>query len=293
MAKYGLDLQRKKSNKKPVLFACLFICLVLLIGTFSVVVFLKHYNYDLDNIFVKGEESTTQVTTTEAPDKVTYEGGAVFLVAVTSDNKAETRFINLISTDLGEKTIKVIPVDDTVKSKSENQSYSDILYSKGVKELVLSLESDYGVRIDKYAVFTDTGYKTAFRNMGKSITVTVSDDVEYDTADMFLELKRGENTLAPEKVYKYMKYICETSKGIQKSKLNAEIIVSAFNTYFNNETFLSGDSYFSTLVNCCSTDISIVDYTDSKDKIQYLMPKSSKEKLKVYVSKELTYEEKF
>lgn len=293
MAKYGLDLQRKKSNKKPALFVCLFICLVLLIGTFSAIIFLKHYNYDLENVFKKEEDSTTEVASTEPINQVTYEGSAVFLVAVTSDDKAETRFINLISTDLGEKTIKVIPVDDNLKSKSEKQSYSHILSSKGVKELVLALESDYGVKIDKYAVFTDTGYKTAFRNMGKSITVTVSADVEYDTEDMFLELKRGENTLAPEKVYKYMKYICETSKGIQKSKLNAEIIVSAFNTYFNNETFLSGDSYFSTLINCCSTDISIVDYTDSKDKIQYLMPKSSKEKLKVYVSKELTDEEKF
>ena len=37
------------------------------------------------------------------------------------------------------------------------------------------------------------------------ITIKVSENVAYDTADMFLELNKGENVLTPDKTYKYMK----------------------------------------------------------------------------------------
>ena len=44
---------------------------------------------------------------------------------------------------------------------------------------------------------------------------------------------------------------------------------------------------FSKLINYCKSDISIVDFTDNKEKIEYLIPKTSKEKLKVYVSEKV------
>jgi len=148
---------------------------------------------------------------------------------------------------------------------------------------VSCVEENMNIDIDRYALFTDTGYKSVFRALG-DVTVKVDKDIEYDTPDMFLELKRGENTIAPEKVFKYMKYICETEKGYECSRLNAEIIVSAFEAFYNIEKFNSADSLFSKLINYCKSDISIVDYTENKDEIEYLIPKTSKEKLKVYVS---------
>jgi hypothetical protein len=131
-----------------------------------------------------------------------------------------------------------------------------------------------------------------FRALG-DVTIRVNKDIEYDTPDMFLELKRGDNTIAPEKVFKYMKYICETEKGYECSRLNATIIVSSFEAFYNIEKFTSADALFSKLINYCKSDISIVDYTENKDEIEYLIPKTSKEKLKVYVSeKEINDEEK-
>ena len=145
--------------------------------------------------------------------------------------------------------------------------------------------------VDRYVLFTDTGYKSVFRALG-DITVRVNKDIEYDTPDMFLELKRGDNTIAPEKVFKYMRYICETEKGYESSRLNAEIIVASFEAFYNIEKFNSADALFSKLINYCKSDISIVDYTDNKDEIEYLIPKTSKEKLKVYVSEKEINDEK-
>ncbi len=293
MAKYGFDLQRKNKKRKTTALICLFIAFVILLGSVSTFLLWRSLNYDFNNIFVKNdEESTSSVPTTEKTDAVVLQGSALFLVAVTSDDGKEARFINLIDVNLAEKTIRVIPFDHSGKSKGHKSTYEKILLESGIKELVSAVESDRQVDIDRYLLFTDTGYKSVFRALG-DVTIKVNKDIEYDTPDMFLELKRGANTIAPEKVFKYMKYICETEKGYECSRLNAEIIVSSFEAFYSIEKFSSADALFSKLINYCKSDVSIVDYTENKDKIEYLIPKTSKEKLKVYVSeKEINDEEK-
>ncbi len=285
MARYGLDLQRKYKDKKrkTTVLICVFLCFVVVLGSVSTLLLWKSLDYDFGNIFKVEGESTTTPITTEKTDVQVLEGKSLFLAAVTSDDGKQTRFINLISVDLKEKTIKVIPVDHTKKVNKENISFAHILETDGVKELVLQLNSFYNVNIDRYAVFTDSGYKSVYRALG-DITVRVTENIEYDTPDMFLELKRGDNVLTPEKTQKYMKYICETEKGYKCSKLNAEIVVASFNAFFNSQKFLSADLLFSKLANYCNTNITIVDFTDSKDEIEYLIPETSKEKLKVFVS---------
>lgn len=292
MAKYGFDLQRKNKKRKTTALIALFIVFVILLGSVSTFLLWRSLNYDFNNIFAKSdEESTTAVPSTENADNIVLQGDALFLVAVTSDDGKEARFINLIDVNLSEKTVRILPFDHTEKSKKLKASYEKILVNSGVKELVSAVEEDENADIDRYLLFTDSGYKSVFRALG-DVTVRVNKDVEYDTPDMFLELKKGENTIAPEKVFKYMKYICETEKGYECSRLNAEIIVSSFEAFYNIEKFNSADSLFSKLINYCKSDISIVDYTEHKDEIEYLIPKTSKEKLKVYVSeKEINDEE--
>jgi anionic cell wall polymer biosynthesis LytR-Cps2A-Psr (LCP) family protein len=242
----------------------------------------KHYNYDLNNIFVKADESTTAPPATEKVEEIRYTGEYLFLAAVTSDNGEKVRFINLINVRLSDKTIKIVPVN--ADEKAENgKSFSAILKNDGAKALCSSVAQRYGRQIDKYAVFTDSGFKSLYRAMGE-ITVTVDADLEYDTEDMFLEMHRGENLLTPEKVYKYMIYLCETEKGYERSRLNAEITAASFAAFCTTEKFASADYLFSKVIDYCKTDVSVIDFTEAKPQIEYLIPKTSKEKLKVYVS---------
>ena len=284
MAKYGFDLQRKNKKRKTTALICLFMVFVILLGSVSTFLLWRSLNYDFNNIFVKSdEESTLPPPTTERVDSVVLEGEALFLVAVTTDDGKQIRFINVIDVNLADKTVRVIPFDHTAKDKSSKLTYEKLLCEKGIKELVAAVEGTEGIDVDRYVLLTDTGYKSVFRALG-DVTVSVNRDIEYDTPDMFLELKRGENTIAPEKVFKYMVYISETSKGYECSKLNASIVVAAFEAFYNNEKFTYADSLFSKLINYCNSDISIVDFTENKDEIEHLIPKTSKEKLKVYVS---------
>ncbi len=285
MARYGLDLQQKKkdSKKRSVVLICAFLCLVIVLGTFSTLWFWDSLDYDFNNIFVQGDVSTTQAPSTTQPDEQAYTGEYVFLIAVTSDDGKEALFNNLVCVDLSDKTIRVVPIDGNIADSKTGMTCDELLVTNGVKSVVSFLSSFYDVHIDRYVLLTETGYKSFFRAMG-DITVKVSQDIAYDSDDIFLELKRGENVLTPDKTYKYMKYICDTKAGYEASKANAEIVVSAFNAFYTAERFSAADNTFSIIIDYCTTDITIVDFVNAKDELEYLIPKTSKAKLKVFVS---------
>ncbi len=286
MARYGLDLQRKGKNKKrrTVTLVIAFLCFALVVGSVSFLLLWRSLDFDFGNIFKKDDESTTTEQTTEPTTAQTFTGEYVFLAAVTSDDGKETRYINLISVNLGEKTIRIVPVDATEKPDGSKKTFADILVSNGPKELEGYLAPKYSCEISRYAVFTESGYKGVFRALG-NFTVTLKNDVEYDTKDMFLELKKGENTMTPEKAFKYMKYLSERFTGYEASQLNAELGVAAFDSFMTLTEFSKADSLFNSIINNCNSDITIVDFTSANEEINSLIPKSSKEKLKVFVSK--------
>ncbi|MBQ8184143.1 MAG: hypothetical protein IJ025_09640 [Clostridia bacterium] len=285
MARYGLDLRQKNKDpkKRNVALICVFLCFVVVLGSVSTLLLWRSLNYDFNNIFVRGDVTETKPATTENTDGQIYSGEYVFLVSVTSDDGKEALFHNLICVDLSEKTFRVVPVDGNIADSKTGMTCDGLLVNNGIKSLVSFLGSYYSTDIDRYVLLTESGYKSFFRAMG-DITVKVSEDIAYDTDDMFLELNRGENILTPDKTYKYMKYICETKKGYERSKANADITVAAFNAYYTAERFNSADNTFSVIIDYCTTDITIVDFTNAKDEIEYLIPKTSKEKLKVFIS---------
>ena len=297
MANYGLDLQQKKKSKKhrTTVFIICFICFIIVLGSVSTLLWWRSLNYDFNNIFKTGDETeTTEVSTTSA-ENVVYEGNYVFMTAVTSDDALQTLFVELISVDLGTKIVRVVPVDRTFTDKASGKTCEQLISQKNYGKAVEAIESKMNTEICRYAVFTESGLKSAFRLFG-DITVKIPQNVEHDTADMFLELQKGENTLTADQVYKYLKYAYETQSPAQAAETAATVITAAFTCYYNAENNAYAQSYFEDLCNICNerggrTNISIVDFADAADEAEYLIPRGSKEKLKVFVSANLTSEE--
>ncbi len=292
MARYGLDLQQKNGGKrrKTTIFVVAFLCFALLLSSVSMLLLWRSLNYDFNNIFLKQSNSTTAAPTTTAPQETSYSGKYQFLVAVTTDDGTQSLFFNAISVDLSEKVIRVVPVDGEIVDSKTGLNLYNTLMQNGIKPVREFLEGYYGVEFNRYALLTETQFKSFFRTMG-DLTIKIPEDVRYDTADMFLELSRGENTLTPDKTHKYMKYLCETEKGYDRAKATAEIIVAAFDNYCTLTRFSNCDNVFSIIINYCTTDISIVDFTEAKDELEYLLPKTSNERLKVFVSDNIKAEE--
>lgn len=289
MARYGLDLERKNKfdSKRKRTFIILFLCFCLLLGTASTLLLWRSLEYDFNNIFGGDtEESTTPVNEelTEAP---VYEGSAVFFLAVTSDDKTAVRFINLISVDLFDKTIRVVPVDANKMLVNGQMTLANAVVKQSREFLITEAEKVLFTEIDRYVILTESNYKTMFNYFG-DVEVFLEEEIAYDTEDMFLELKRGKNTLTPEKAYKYMKYVSSTYSGIKASEKNADVIVAAFSAFYTLENDANSEAIFTKIINYCETDISIVDFINVKDKSGSIIPNSNKEKLRVYVAATVT-----
>ena len=104
MAKYGFDLQRKNKKKKFTMLICVFLCFTVVLGSVSFLLLWRSLNYDFNNIFKKEDDSSTAPATTQQASEVVFEGEYRFLVAVTSDDGKQTRFINLIDVNLGDSS---------------------------------------------------------------------------------------------------------------------------------------------------------------------------------------------
>ncbi len=289
MARYGLDLERKNKfdSKRKRTFIILFLCFCLLLGTASTLLLWQSLEYDFNNIFGDDTEESTAPVNEELTEAPVYEGSAVFFLAVTSDDKSTVRFINLISVDLFDKTIRVVPVDANKMLVGGQMTLANAVVKQSREFLITEAEKVLFTEIDRYVILTESNYKTMFNYFG-DVEVFLEEEIAYDTEDMFLELKRGKNTLTPEKAYKYMKYVSSTYSGIKASEKNADVIVAAFSAFYTLENDANSEAIFTKIINYCETDISIVDFINVKDKSGSIIPNSNKEKLRVYVAATVT-----
>ena len=289
MARYGLDLERKNKfdTKRKRTFIILFICFCLLLGTASTLLLWRNLNYDFNNIFGDDTVASTLPVKEELTEAPVYEGSAVFFLAVTSDDKSSVRFINLISVDLFDKTIRVVPVDSNKILSNGQFTLADAVVKHSREYLITEAEKVLFTTIDRYVILTETAYKSIFNVFG-DVEIFLEEEVSYDTEDMFLELKRGKNTFTPEKAYKYMKYVSSTYSGLKASEKNADVIVAAFSAFYTLENNANSEELFTKIINYCETDITIVDFINVKEKAGSIIPASNKEKLKVYVAATVT-----
>lgn len=289
MARYGLDLERKNKfdTKRKRTLIILFICFCFLLGTASTLLLWRDLNYDFNNIFGDNTVESTLPVKEELTEAPVYEGSAVFFLAVTSDDKSAVRFINLISVDLFDKTIRVVPVDSNKMLSNGQFTLADAVVKHSREYLITEAEKVLYTTIDRYVILTETAYKSIFNVFG-DVEIFLEEEVSYDTEDMFLELKRGKNTFTPEKAYKYMKYVSSTYSGLKASEKNADVIVAAFSAFYTLENNANSEEIFTKIINYCETDITIVDFINVKEKAGSIIPASNKEKLKVYVAATVT-----
>lgn len=284
MSDYGLNLgsgKNKRKNKKA-LFIIAFLCFALVLGSVSLLLLWKSLNFDFNNIFGMTEKSSEAEISVSNSQKA-YEGVYVFGVAVTDDDSKELLFSQLISVDLKERTVRVVPVETSTVLKS-GKTVSETVIAEGASAFKSAMGELCGESVSRYCIFTESDYKAIFREMGE-ITVTVSEDIKYDTDDMFLELSKGENKLTAEKTYKYMKYLCGEASNEAAAEGCAQITVAAFKAFYTQNNLRSANSLFEELINYCKTDISIVDFIEASDALQYLAPSSANDEVKAFVSK--------
>lgn len=263
--KNGNDLfskPKKVKNKNPnfkyiVLSFSLFI---VILSAFSAFLFMRSLDFDLGNII----DRTNTEEPSDAPtnDVQTYSvselsGKSVYLLMLTDDS-SNTDFGFIITADFDSKEMSVASFDANQKL-SDGKTYGNIYGTEFISGLKSRLNADFNVSIDKYIICTASQFKRIIASLG-GVTVNVAEDVNYKSSEFNVSLDKGTQKLSDEYAYKYLA-ISETH---EKSRIMCDMLASAL-TPENSE---KSDDLFKIFVNNCKTDISVIDYSNSLEKLK-------------------------
>lgn len=249
----------KKSTIKY--FIISFSVFIVLLAVCSVVLFMHSLDFDISNLVDSSSTTTSEpvdenVSNVHSVNDLTGKSDLLFIV----ENIDGVDFICTVSTDFDNKSMQVLCVDG-----SENLSYegkilkiSSIYIEDNVPGVKKMLVDNYGITIDKYVVFDSDGLKEML-SMFDGFSVNVIENVNYKSQDFNLTLSSGVQELSSDMTYKYLQ--------ISENKIRESIICDIIKSVLVADYVEDSEKLFTSFVNLCETDISVIDYSETVDRL--------------------------
>ena len=262
---------RKQSESKSLRRFALVLAAVLVFGgALSVFLFLRHYNFDLSEVF-EGTRGNSEETTTEPAPLNIKNVNCDILVFCGPDNRERIDFISLVKVKMPENTFTVFSF-----SPSEKADYSDpstalaqVYHDRGVDALKAAVAEYSGITPDRYVYFNDTAFKVIADRYGP-YKISVDPGVEYKGSDFVFILPKGRHTLGGDMLLKYMR--CLPSIDFSRAMVTqSDIIKTILSQALVPENSGNLINSYSSLANHLTTDISIVEFSDVADSVKAMM----------------------
>lgn len=249
----------KKSTIKY--FIISFSVFIVLLAVCSVVLFMHSLDFDISNLVDSSSTTTTEpvdenVSNVHSVNDLTGKSDLLFIV----ENIDGVDFICTVSTDFDNKSMQVLCVDG-----SENLSYegkilkiSSIYIEDNVPGVKKMIVDNYGITIDKYVIFDGDGLKEML-SMFDGFSVNVIENVNYKSHDFNLTLSSGVQELSSDMTYKYLQ--------ISENKIRESIICDIIKSVLVADYVEDSEKLFTSFVNLCETDISVIDYSETVDRL--------------------------
>lgn len=216
-------------------FVLAFVAFVVVFGTVSLVVILKHNNLSMREMFVDETTDETQETLSEdTPTSLQAISGENQILLYCADSTGkELYFINIVDVNLTDKNVRVIPLNPDGKA-SNGITYNEILQKEGGRALADALEKDNKFKIDKYIGSNENTFALAI-NYLDGIEYDIQNRVEYRNDDYTLILTQGKQTIKGETLLKYFRY-CKKDET-SGMRVQGDIISAMINQYLVDENF--------------------------------------------------------
>lgn len=250
--------EQKKKNRNIKRFVIAFSVFVILLGSFSALMFMKHLNFDFNNIFTS-DETTTELTTEAATDApVVYEGGAKVLVFCENDEHT-LDFVMLVDCDFSQMRMSVcsIPVSSAVSYNSFEGSLDAYFVKFGYATFRDAVENSLGIGADRYLKFNTSQFRS-FLTKFDDVTVNVENAIDDSKNGLILD--SGEQSLSAELFIKYVNYSDDYHK--------ADAMAQFLKIVFSKQHSARIDDLFTYIANNSQTDITIVDFKDYEDRLR-------------------------
>lgn len=211
-------------------------------------------------------ESTSPSTQETSAESSALSGSANILLYCYESTDDRLVFAAAVRADADNDTVDVLALDPAAVVVSEGQkaSYSAHFARGGSDSLVLAAETALGIRFDRYAGSTGTGFKTIVNNFG-GLKINIKKAINYQGDDFLLVLSPGENVLKGDTLLKYFKY-CALGFG-GGAKTAEGLIASMIGSFLPKAAKEDTLEYFTSAINNMESDISIVDFKHCSDYI--------------------------
>lgn len=258
----NLFLKEPELNGKLKSFIISFLVFVIILAISSVILFMSSLDFNINNLVDKNmtmvEDSTAIINETYSVNKLSGNSDILFIL-LNSDGNVESVFCTMVDFDNKFFKVKHIDGNSFFMYSEKNSSINDI-YEKdsidGLKKLFLNR---WNIEIKKYVVFSKNDL-IKFLSSFNGFTVNVAEKVNYKSSEFSLELSKGKQDLSGEKALNYF-LICDKN---YKEQVLCDIISSVLKPeYVDN-----ADILFKKFVNSSKTDISIIDYSQSVEKLK-------------------------
>lgn len=249
----------KKSTIKY--FVISFSIFIVLIAVCSVVLLMHSLDYDIDNLVDNSTTTTTGVS--DETDNNIYSvnelTGKSNLLFIVENEEKSVDFLCVVSTDFDNKSMIVNCIDGNSKMQYNGlNSTVNSIYSKDYEIGIKKALYDSGFSIDKYIIFNQNQLEDVL-SIFNGFSINVQSAVNYKSHDFNLILEAGIQELSPDLTYKYLK-ISDVST---REKILCDIIKSVLTADYADDS----EKLFTSFVNLCKTDISVIDYSETIDRL--------------------------
>ena len=256
MFKNNNFIDNNKPTKTFKYFIAAFALFILILSIVSVVMFMKSIDFNIDNLTGKTTTETTEnvenfnTVDTELAD-LTGKSRILFVC----ENNNALDFVCVIETDFDKGYMTVESFDDSdmiAKDKTLAQIYTEKSVD-GVKTVILQ---DYNISIDKYVVCNRKQLKDIL-SLFDEIEVDVEKAVDYHSYEFVLELDVGKQVLSEDFLVKYL--------IVSDDKTRSQIFCDIINSVLVPKYTQNSQKLFTSFVNNCKTNISVIDYSEKID----------------------------
>ena len=252
--KLDFSNEQRRNSKRMKSFIIAFVAFVVVLGSVSLIMFMKALDFDLHNLISSAETTTEEVSeTTTEPVKI--EGGSkVLFVCENSEKSVSFAFVIETVYENMKMTVYTVPLGLTANIGNVSGNINGHYTQYGAVGVQKAVEAATGIKIDRY-IKVDEAHLRSFLSKLEDITVIVPQAVNSNG----LVLNEGEQSLSAELFVKYLNYCDDTQKSYAFSQF--------LKVLFGEKHLNTLEKLFSYVANNSQTDITIVDYKNEAEKI--------------------------
>jgi anionic cell wall polymer biosynthesis LytR-Cps2A-Psr (LCP) family protein len=258
--KIKFDSENKKIN-------IIFAAAVILILVISCVAILAKNDFNL-KAAVGGDIEVSSETTEEASTANLSKSDKYYLLWCTDQENKELKFLWIARVTTPKVQLKVYApsTDDMVEYEGQYYTIGNLYSIYGEKIFTETLENYYDINFSAYIGSSPEMFKQMINYFG-GITVDLEEQIEYK-GNFNLILMKGSNTLKGELAYKYLIY---TGFGTNTELSDrSEAFILLIEKVFTQNYSQKADTIFSRIVNNMTTNITVMQYSENTDLLNYL-----------------------